>query len=93
MRPVACRALAQMRQRVGDLPLVGVGGIHDAQSALAKFEAGANAVQLYSALVFGGLDMLDRVKTGLVAEVRKAGKKNISEFVGTKTDDWAAGRF
>jgi dihydroorotate dehydrogenase len=91
--PLATQRLAQMRQRVGNLPLVGVGGVHDAQTALAKFEAGANAVQLYSALVFGGLDMLDRVKSGLVAEVRKAGKKNISEFVGTKTDDWAAGRY
>lgn len=84
--------LAQMRQRVGALPLVGVGGIHSPQSALAKFEAGANAVQLYSALVFGGLDLLDRIKRGLVAGVRAAGKTNIAELVGSKTDDWAAGR-
>lgn len=90
--PLATQRLAQMRQRVGDLPLVGVGGIHDAQTALAKFEAGANAIQLYSAMVFGGLDLLDRIKAGLVSEVRNAGKKNISEFVGTKTNDWAAGR-
>jgi dihydroorotate dehydrogenase len=84
--------LAQMRQRVGALPLVGVGGIHSPQSALAKFEAGANAVQLYSALVFGGLDLLDRIKRGLVAGVRAAGKTNIAELAGSKTDDWAAGR-
>ena len=89
--PLATQRLAQMRQRVGTLPLVGVGGIHSPQTALAKFEAGANAVQLYSALVFGGLDLLDRIKRGLVAGVRSAGKTNISELVGTRTDQWARG--
>jgi dihydroorotate dehydrogenase len=90
--PLATRRLAQMRQRVGTLPIVGVGGIHSPQTALQKFEAGANAIQLYSALVFGGLDLLDRIKRGLVAGVRSAGKKNISELVGTRVEDWAAGR-
>jgi dihydroorotate dehydrogenase len=69
-----------------------VGGIHSPQSALAKIEAGANAIQLYSAMVFGGLDLLDRLKRGLVAAVRAQGKVNIGELVGAKTDDWAAGR-
>jgi dihydroorotate dehydrogenase len=67
---LATRRLAQMRQRVGTLPIIGVGGIHSPQSAVAKFEAGANAIQLYTALVFGGLDLLDRLKRGLVAAVR-----------------------
>ncbi|WP_084587627.1 quinone-dependent dihydroorotate dehydrogenase [Devosia riboflavina] len=89
--PLSTRRLAQMRQRVGTLPLVGVGGIHSPQTALAKIEAGANAIQLYSAMVFGGLDLLDRIKRGLVAGVRSAGKKNISELVGAKTDAWARG--
>lgn len=89
--PLATRRLAQMRQRVGALPIVGVGGIHSPQTALDKFEAGADAIQLYSALVFGGLDLLDRIKRGLVAGVRAAGKKTIAELVGTKTDAWARG--
>lgn len=89
---LSTRRLAQMRQRVGTLPIIGVGGIHSPQSAVAKLQAGANAIQLYSALVFGGLDMLDRLKRGLVAAVRAEGKSNISELVGTKVDDWASGR-
>ena len=89
---LSTRRLAQMRQRVGTLPIIGVGGIHSPQTALAKFEAGANAIQFYSALVFGGLDLLDRVKRGLVAATRAAGKTNISQMVGTRTDDWSAGR-
>ena len=86
---LSTRRLAQMRQRTG-LPIIGVGGIHSPQTALAKFEAGANAIQLYSALVFGGLDLLDRIKRGLTAAVRAEGKRNISELVGRKTDQWAA---
>jgi dihydroorotate dehydrogenase len=89
---LSTQRLAQVRQRVGNLPIVGVGGIHSVESALAKFEAGANAIQLYSALVFGGLDLLDRIKRGLAAAVRAEGKTNISEMVGRKTADWARGR-
>jgi dihydroorotate dehydrogenase len=86
---LATARLAQMRQRTA-LPIIGVGGIHSPQTALQKFEAGANAIQLYSALVFGGLDLLDRIKRGLAAAVRAEGKRNISELVGTKTAEWAS---
>ena len=89
---LSTQRLAQMRQRVGTLPIIGVGGIHSPQSALAKIEAGADAIQLYSALVFGGLELLDRIKLGLVAAMRSRGKTNIADLVGTRTDDWAQGR-
>lgn len=89
---LATRRLAQMRQRVGNLAIIGVGGIHSPQSALAKFEAGADAIQLYSALVFGGLELLEAVKRGLAGAVRDAGVTTISELTGRQTGDWAAGR-
>ena len=89
--PRATRRLAQMRQRTA-LPIIGVGGIHSPETALAKFEAGANAVQLYSALVFGGLDLLDRIKRGLATAVRDAGKSSIADLVGTRTAEWASGK-
>lgn len=86
---LATMKLAQLRQRVGALPIVGVGGVHSPESAIAKFEAGANAVQLYSALVFGGLDLLQRIKRGLAAAAYGRG---IAALSGTSTADWAAGR-
>ncbi len=89
---LSTRRLAQMRQRVGRLPIIGVGGIHSPQTAVAKFEAGADAIQLYSALVFGGLELLDRIKRGLVAAVRAQGLKSVSELTGRTTGDWAAGK-
>jgi dihydroorotate dehydrogenase len=90
---LATMRLAQMRQRIGpDLPLIGVGGIHSAESAVAKFAAGANAIQLYTALVFGGLDLLDEIKSGLVRAIRDAGADNVSALTGTAVDDWASGK-
>jgi len=82
--------LAQMRQRVGpDLAIIGVGGVYSAASALAKFQAGANAIQLYSALVFGGMELMEEIKGGLLDYVRDKNLKNISQLVGSKTDHWA----
>lgn len=87
---LATRRLAQLRQRVGTLPIVGVGGIHSSESAIAKIEAGANVIQLYSALVFGGLDLLQQIKAGLANAARARG--GLSALTGTRTADWAAGR-
>ncbi|WDR02616.1 quinone-dependent dihydroorotate dehydrogenase [Devosia algicola] len=89
---LATRKLAQTRIRVGDMPIIGVGGIHSPQSALAKFEAGANAVQLYSSMVFGGFDLLERIKRGLVSAVRANGKTSIAQLSGIHAADWASGK-
>ncbi len=88
---LSTRRLAQVRQRVGTLPIIGVGGIHSPESAVAKFEAGADAIQLYSALVFGGLDLLDRIKGGLAAAVRAQGLASVGGLTGRTTSVWADG--
>lgn len=38
----------------GKLPIIGVGGIDDAQSAKEKFDAGANLVQVYTGFIYKG---------------------------------------
>lgn len=38
----------------GKMPIIGVGGIHDADSALEKIKAGASLVQVYTGFVYGG---------------------------------------
>mgnify|MGYP001282501248 CR=1 FL=1 len=48
----------------GEVALIGVGGIVDADGARAKYAAGAQLVQLYSGLIYRG--------PGLVAEVLRA---------------------
>lgn len=38
----------------GAAPVIGVGGIHRPEDAVAKFQAGASLVQLYTGFVYGG---------------------------------------
>src|SRR5690606_30437510 len=47
----------------GKLPIIGVGGISSAQDAYDKIRAGASLVQLYSALVFHGPELVREIKS------------------------------
>jgi dihydroorotate dehydrogenase len=66
----------------GRLALVGVGGIGSGADAYAKIRAGANAVQLYSALVFEGPGLVEHIKRQLAQRLRADGFSSISEAVG-----------
>jgi dihydroorotate dehydrogenase len=79
--------LAEMhRLTQGRLPLIGVGGIASAEDAYAKIRAGASLVQLYTALVFLGPDLVNQIKTGLAVLLRSDGFASIAEAVGTARD-------
>jgi dihydroorotate dehydrogenase len=79
--------LAEMyRLTQGRLPLIGVGGIASAEDAYAKIRAGASLVQLYTALVFEGPDLVGRLKSGLASLLRRDGFGSIAEAVGTAHD-------
>lgn len=72
----------------GAIPLIGVGGIGSAEQAYAKIRAGASAVQLYTALVYGGLSLVRDIVTGLDALLQRDGFANVTEAVGSKREDW-----
>lgn len=68
----------------GRLPLIGVGGVHNAASALAKVKAGASAVQLYSALIFEGPGLAVRIAAELDAMLAAEGFNDIGEAIGVE---------
>lgn len=83
------RALANMRMRLGpDMPLIGVGGISTADDVVAKMSAGASLVQVYTGLIYEGPCLPAKIIEGLSAHLDKHKIANISDIVGTKTDDW-----
>ena len=83
------RVLARLSQLTGGrLPLIGVGGVSSAEEAYAKIRAGASAVQVYSALVYGGLSLAGRIVTGLDALLERDGFAHVGEAVGTGREDW-----
>lgn len=62
LREIACERVGEIRKFVGPgIPLIGVGGIEDGSSATAMLNAGADLVQLYSALVFRGPFLAARI--------------------------------
>ncbi|OYU96324.1 MAG: dihydroorotate dehydrogenase (quinone) [Bacteroidetes bacterium B1(2017)] len=42
----------------GSIPIIGVGGIHNAESALEKIEAGASLVQVYTGFIYAGPNLV-----------------------------------
>ncbi|MFZ5672046.1 MAG: quinone-dependent dihydroorotate dehydrogenase [Pseudomonadota bacterium] len=77
--------LAQLRQRLeGRIPLIGAGGIDSADAAFAKIAAGANLLQLYSALVFQGPALIAAIVEGLTAKCRASGLASIAGAVGSQ---------
>jgi dihydroorotate dehydrogenase len=70
-RPVfakSTRLLAEFKGALGEgMPLIGVGGVASAEDAQAKFDAGATAIQLYTALVYEGPGLVQKIKDGLRA--------------------------
>jgi dihydroorotate dehydrogenase len=66
----------------GSVPLVGVGGIENAETAYAKIRSGATAVQLYSAMVYKGPGLVVDIIRGLAERLKADGFANVSEAVG-----------
>lgn len=70
------------------LPIIGVGGVGSADQAYAKIRAGASAVQLYTALVYGGMALVDEIVTGLDALLERDGFASVADAVGTGRAEW-----
>ena len=47
-------------------PIIGVGGIHSAEDALEKIEAGADLVQLYTGFVYQGPSLLKQINKAIL---------------------------
>ena len=83
------RVLARLYTETGGgIPLVGVGGVESASDAYAKVRAGASAVQLYSAMVYWGLSLVDRIARGLDEMLAHDGFNNVADAVGTDVERW-----
>ncbi|MSQ25303.1 MAG: quinone-dependent dihydroorotate dehydrogenase [Dehalococcoidia bacterium] len=72
--PKSLAAVWRLRQRAPrDFFIVGVGGISSDDDAWAMLQAGANAVQLYTALVYHGPGLFASLNRALAERVRLAG--------------------
>lgn len=83
--------LARMRRRVGPgLPIIGVGGVSSAETALEKIRAGADLVQLYSCMVYEGPGLPGAILRNLSLLLDKEGATSIRDLRDTGIDRWLA---
>ena len=85
-RPLRDKSLEMVRElyrlTAGKVPIIGVGGIFDAQDAYRFIGAGACVVQLYSGLIFRGPSLVRHIKKGLVRLLEHDGFATLAEAVG-----------
>ena len=81
------RVLAQLAGMTA-LPIIGVGGVGSAEQAYQKIRAGASAVQLYTALVYGGISLAGEIAEGLDKLLARDGFATVAEAVGSGRSDW-----
>jgi dihydroorotate dehydrogenase len=94
-RPIfalSTRLLARCFLRLnGAMPIIGVGGVEDARTALAKIEAGATLVQIYTGFIYRGPGVIGEIVDGFGAEAARLGLRSISERIGVRAAEIAAG--
>ena len=70
------------RETKGKIQIIGVGGVDSGHAAFEKICAGADAVQLYTGMVYKGPGVVKEMKKELITILKKEKFKNISEAVG-----------
>ena len=70
--------LAALHQKLaGELPLIGVGGIASGEDAIAKRQAGADLVQIYTGLIYQGPALIRDVGEAMIQYQRQQHRPNI----------------
>lgn len=83
--------LAKMRKFLGsEKILIGVGGVSDAKTFLEKIKAGADLVQLYSALIFEGPKLANKILTDVIYEIEKENISHIRDYRNLSLEKWAS---
>jgi len=87
--PLFARSTAMLarvhRLAAGRLILIGCGGVRTGADALAKIQAGASLVQVYTAFAYVGPVLIARIKAELLDALRANGFATIAEARGTAT--------
>ncbi len=87
--PLSTKMLSEAYIRADKaFPLIGVGGIDSARTAIGKIEAGASLIQFYTSLVYHGPKLIDDIKKGLIERLEKDNLSSPMDLVGRAVPDW-----
>lgn len=87
-RPLASRATEVIsriyRYSNGTMPIIGVGGIFNAEDAFGKIAAGACLLQAYTGFVYSGPSFARELNLGLAEILEREGFRTLDEAVGSR---------
>jgi dihydroorotate dehydrogenase len=76
----ACRLL--FRHLGPAVPIVGAGGIANADHAYERLRSGASLLQVYTAMIYEGPGLVTRILNGLAERLARDGFRSIGEAIG-----------
>lgn len=81
IKPIGLRAVYDVRKEM-DIPIIGVGGISNWRDAVEYILAGANALQVGTAIYYRGFSVFDEINRGIEAYMNEEGYNSIKDFSG-----------
>lgn len=67
IRQRSTEVIAYIHQKSnGQIPIIGVGGIHSAEDAIEKLRAGASLIQIYTGFIYEGPGLIKKINQGIV---------------------------
>jgi dihydroorotate dehydrogenase (NAD+) catalytic subunit len=82
IKPLALRMVWEVARALPDLPIIGIGGITNADDALEFLVAGATAIQVGTA-TFADPTAAEQLLKGMTEKLDQAGISRLDEIVGT----------
>jgi dihydroorotate dehydrogenase len=70
------------KQTCGQSPIIGVGGIFNADDAWEKLSAGASLIQIYTGMIYEGPDIAKQIVRGLICKMERDGVRDLKEIIG-----------
>lgn len=90
LRNRSTKMIAQLYELTrGRIPLIGVGGIFDADDAWVKISAGASLVQLYTGFIYQGPNIAHQINDGLSRILAREGFTSLDAAVGCRAKELA----
>ena len=74
------------KELFGKTTLISVGGIDSAEEAYRRIKAGASLIQVFTAFIYNGPDLIKEINEKIVEFMKNDGFNHISEAIGTDLD-------
>jgi len=80
--PIAIKSVFEIYENA-DIPIIGVGGVNEAEDALQLIMAGATVIGIGSGIYYKGIEIFKEINEGIVSYLKKHGFKSVDEIRGS----------